>query len=131
MIAALYRASRAGVRIDLAVREICALRPGDPGASENIRVTSLLGRMLQHARIFCFHNDCSPEFFIGSADWRPRNLSRRVEVATPVRDPEHAALLDRALDEIIDHPEAWTLRPDGAYVRGAEVIGGRPIGDEP
>jgi len=131
MIAALYRASRAGVRIDLAVREICALRPGVPGASENIRVTSLLGRMLQHARIFCFHNDGSPEFFIGSADWRPRNLSRRVEVATPVRDPEHAALLDRALDEIIDHPEAWTLRPDGAYVRGAEVIGGRPIGDEP
>jgi polyphosphate kinase len=124
MIAGLYRASHAGVQIDMAVREICALRPGIPGLSENIRVKSLLGRFLQHARIFCFHNAGQPEFYIGSADWRPRNLSKRVEVATPVLDPEHCAMLDRIIESTLNDPDAWQLRSDGAYVRGEHVIGG-------
>jgi polyphosphate kinase len=124
MIAALYRASHAGVRIDMAVREICALRPGIRGLSENIRVVSLLGRFLQHARIFCFHNAGDPEYYIGSADWRPRNLSKRVEVATPVHVPEHCATLDRIIEDVLNHPDAWELRADGAYVRGDHVIGG-------
>src|SRR5690606_23942326 len=77
LIAALYQASQCGVEIDMMVREICALRPGLPGTSDRIRVTSLLGRVLQHARIFHFHNDGNDEYFIGSADWRPRNLRER------------------------------------------------------
>lgn len=124
IVAALYRASQAGVRIELAVREICRLRPGLPGISENIRVVSLLGRLLQHSRIFYFGNAGDPEYYIGSADWRPRNLLRRVEVVTPVDDPEHRAALDRMLTTVLEHPEAWELRADGAYVRGNEVIGG-------
>ncbi|HEY8468991.1 MAG TPA: polyphosphate kinase 1 [Longimicrobiales bacterium] len=124
IVAALYRASRAGVRIELAVREICRVRPGLPGISENIRVVSLLGRLLQHSRIFYFANAGEPEYYIGSADWRPRNLLRRVEVAAPVDDPEHRATLDRMLTAILEHPDAWELRADGAYVRGDEVIGG-------
>ncbi|CAN5768988.1 hypothetical protein BH23GEM10_BH23GEM10_01160 [soil metagenome] len=122
MIAALYRASLAGVRIDMAVREICCLRPGLPGLSENIRVVSLLGRFLQHARIFCFHNAGEPEYFAGSADWRPRNLSKRVEVATPVVEPDHCAVLDEMLDHVLQHPDAWELTGDGTLVRGSNVV---------
>jgi polyphosphate kinase len=124
MIGALYRASQAGVKIDMAVREICCLRPGVPQLSENIRVVSLLGRFLQHSRIFCFNNAGEPEYFIGSADWRPRNLSKRVEVVTPVRDANHCAELDRLLEYVLRHPDAWELRADGSYVRDAEVIAG-------
>jgi len=124
IVAALYRASQAGVRIEMAVREICRVRPGLPGISENIRVVSLLGRLLQHSRIFYFGNAGEPEYYIGSADWRPRNLLRRVEVVTPVDEPEHRAELDRMLTTILEHPQAWELRADGAYVRGDEVIGG-------
>lgn len=124
IVAALYRASQAGVRIEMAVREICRVRPGLPGVSDNIRVVSLLGRLLQHSRIFYFANAGEPEYYIGSADWRPRNLLRRVEVVTPVDEPEHRAELDRMLTHILEHPEAWELRADGAYVRGDEVIGG-------
>ncbi|HUF49290.1 MAG TPA: polyphosphate kinase 1 [Longimicrobiales bacterium] len=122
MISALYRASHAGVVIDLAIREICCLRPGIEGLSTNIHVTSLLGRFLQHARIFCFHNAGEPEYFIGSADWRPRNLSKRVEVVTPVLDPRHCAELDHMLEYVLHHPDSWELCPDGSYVRGEEVI---------
>ena len=124
IIAALYRASRAGVRIDLAVREICALRPGVPGVSENIRVVSLLGRFLQHARIFQFGSGDDATVLIGSSDWRPRNLSRRVELAAPIRNVEHRRTLMGMLDEILSHPAAWELRSDGAWVRGDEVVGG-------
>lgn len=123
MIAALYRASHAGVKIDMMVREICCLRPGIEGISENIRVTSLLGRFLQHMRIYCFHNAGKPEYFLGSADWRPRNLSKRVEVVMPVRDPDHCSALDEILTGTLTHPDLWELRADGAYVRGDEVIG--------
>ncbi len=125
MIAKLYEASHAGVPVELAVREICALRPGVPGLSENIRIVSLLGRLLQHARIFEFANGGAPEYFIGSADWRPRNLSRRVEVAVPVRRPELGERLREILDGVLHAPDLWELRPDGAYVQnGAEVVGG-------
>ncbi len=122
LIAALYQASQAGVEIDMMVREICALRPGVPGLSENIRVTSLLGRHLQHARIYHFHNAGEDEYYIGSADWRPRNMRERVEVVTPVRDPGHCERLDRILVETLAHPETWQLGPDGAYVRRGAVI---------
>ncbi|HEX6135593.1 MAG TPA: polyphosphate kinase 1 [Longimicrobiales bacterium] len=122
MIAALYGAAHEGVKIEMMVREICCLRPGVEGVSENIRVVSRLGRFLQHSRIYCFHNAGEPEYFIGSADWRPRNLSKRVEVITPVRAPEHMESLDRMLDEILNDPESWELHPDGSYRRADEVI---------
>lgn len=122
MIAALYRASAAGVRCELIVRGICCLRPGVPGLSENISVRSILGRFLEHARIFEFGNAGSPEYFIGSADWRPRNLGRRVEVVTPVRDPQHQETVSRILSADLANPDGWILQPDGTYVQGA----GRP-----
>ena len=124
IIAALYRASRAGVRVELAVREICALRPGVSGVSENIRIVSLLGRFLQHARIFQFGSGEGATVLIGSSDWRPRNLSRRVELAAPIRNPEHRRTLMGMLEGILSHPDAWELRSDGAWLRGADVIGG-------
>ncbi|MFP4624329.1 MAG: polyphosphate kinase 1, partial [Gemmatimonadota bacterium] len=111
MIGKLYEASDAGVEVDLMVREICALRPGVPGLSENIRIVSMLGRLLQHARIFEFANGGDPEYFIGSADWRPRNLSRRVEVVTPVRHPALQARLASILDDILTDDGLWTLQP--------------------
>lgn len=123
LIGALYRASQAGVRIDMMVREICALRPGVPSVSDGIRVVSLLGRFLQHSRIFHFRNGGEDEYYIGSADWRSRNLQERIEVITSVSRPEHHALLDRLLDETLNDPAAWQLRADGAYVRGADVVG--------
>lgn len=124
MISALYRASRAGVRVEMAVREICCLRPELPGVSDNITVVSKLGRFLQHSRVFRFENNGDPEYFIGSADWRPRNLSKRVEVVTPIRDPHHRAVLDELLESYLTDPEVWRLRPDGSYVRQGQVVGG-------
>src|SRR3989440_6306438 len=93
VIGALYRAAQAGVEIDLVVRGICCLRPGVPGLSDRIRVISILGRFLEHGRIFSFANGGESEYYIGSADWRPRNLRRRVEVATPILDPRCGARL--------------------------------------
>jgi len=120
IIAALYRASQAGVRVELIVRSLCALRPGVWGLSENVRVISILGRYLEHARIFRFHNGGDPEYYIGSADWRTRNLSRRVEVACPVRDPAHRARLDDILRAQLEHPRAWELGSDGTYYQRPE-----------
>ncbi|HSJ25365.1 MAG TPA: polyphosphate kinase 1 [Longimicrobiales bacterium] len=117
VIGALYRASAAGVRIEMMVREICALRPGVPGVSDNITVVSVVGRLLQHARIFHFANGGDDEYYIASADWRPRNLSERVEVGTPITAPEHQAMLDRVLEETLNEPSAWRLGPDGTYSR--------------
>ena len=117
MIATLYRASQAGVAIDLIVRGVCSLRPGVAGLSERIRVISLLGRFLEHARIFYFANGGEPEYYIGSADWRPRNLRRRVEVVAPVRDPECRRRLDDILAAELADPTAWELCPDGGYQR--------------
>jgi polyphosphate kinase len=123
MIGALYRASKAGVRVEMAVREICCLRPEVPGISENITVVSKLGRFLQHSRVFRFENNGEPEYFIGSADWRPRNLSKRVEVITPIRDPRHRAILDELLESYLSDPDAWRMRPDGSYVRNQQIVG--------
>ena len=116
-VEALYDASRAGVRIDLIVRAICTLRPGVEGLSENIRVRSILGRFLEHARIIRLENGGEPEYYIGSADWRRRNLWRRVEVVTPVRARAPMARLQAILDAELRSARAWTLRPDGAYER--------------
>jgi polyphosphate kinase len=117
VISALYRASQAGVQIDLVVRGLCMLRPGVPGLSEGIRVVSVLGRFLEHARIYRFENAGAPEYFIGSADWRPRNLRRRVEVITPVTDAAARARLDHILALELTDPSAWQLQSDGSYTR--------------
>jgi polyphosphate kinase len=117
MVEALYTASRAGVTVDLVVRSICTLRPGVPGLSENIHVRSILGRLLEHARIFHFENGGEPEYYIGSADWRARNLRKRVEVVTPVNDAGARAVLDTILEAELSDPRAWVLRPDGVYER--------------
>ncbi len=117
VIGALYRAAQAGVEIDLVVRGICCLRPGVPGLSDRIRVISILGRFLEHGRIFSFANGGEPEYYIGSADWRPRNLRRRVEVATPILDPRCRARLEGILETELADPTAWELGPDGGYYR--------------
>lgn len=113
----LYRASQAGVKIDLVVRSICTLRPGVPGLSEGISVRSILGRFLEHSRIYYFENAGQSEYYIGSADWRARNLRRRVEVVTPVDDADARAILRAVLDAQIDDPRAWVLRADGTFER--------------
>lgn len=117
IILALYRASQAGVDIEICCRGLCRLRPGVPGLSERIRVVSVLGRFLEHARIFHFANAGEPEYYIGSADWRPRNLRRRVEVVTPVRQADCRQQLERILTTELGDPTAWDLGPDGKYVR--------------
>ncbi|HEU5170703.1 MAG TPA: polyphosphate kinase 1 [Gemmatimonadales bacterium] len=117
IIVALYRAAQAGVEVALSVRGLCLLRPDVPGLSERIRVVSVLGRFLEHARIFHFANGGAAEYYLGSADWRPRNLRRRVEVVTPVRDPENRRRLDQILTADLENPTAWELRSDGTYER--------------
>jgi polyphosphate kinase len=119
-IEALYAASQAGVEIDLIVRGMCTLRPGVKGVSERIRVRSIVGRFLEHSRIFWFANGAKPEVFCGSADWMRRNLFERCEVVFPVDDPGLAA---RLRDEILvaylkDNTKARLLQADGRYVRG-------------
>ncbi len=115
VVRALYRASTDGVEVDLMVRGICTLRPGIPGRSERIRVASVVGRFLEHSRIYRFANGGSPRYFIGSADLRPRNLRRRVEVLAPVDDAEHRRSLDDVLTLYLEDPTAWDLAPDGSY----------------
>ncbi len=119
VIQALYRASQAGVKIDLICRGICALRPGIPGVSDNIRVVSIIDRFLEHSRIFYFHNNGEPQVYIGSADWMDRNLSRRVEVVFPIINAE---LKHRIIHEILaiclaDNMKARELLSDGTYRR--------------
>lgn len=121
MIAALYRASQAGVHVDLLVRGICSLRPGVAGLSDRIHVYSALGRHLEHSRIFRFDNAGDPEYYIGSADWRTRNLSRRVEVAVPIHHPEHRARLDAILARDLSRPDLWELGADGTYYQRPDV----------
>jgi polyphosphate kinase len=123
VIRALYGASQAGVEIDLLVRGICTLRPGVPGFSDRIRVRSTLGRFLEHARIYHFGNAGEAEYFISSADWRPRNLRRRVEVAAPIADPRCRAYLDTVLTLELDDPTAWILGPDGRYAAPTAAVG--------
>jgi polyphosphate kinase len=116
VVRALYRASEAGVRIDLVVRGICTLRPGVPTRSEHIRVVSVVGRFLEHSRMYRFENGGSPEYFLGSSDLRPRNLRRRVELLVPVVDAEQRARLDRILSLYLDDPTAWELVANGRYI---------------
>ena len=117
-IEALYRASRAGVRIDLIVRGVCALRPGVPGVSENIEVRSIVGRFLEHSRTFYFENGGEPELFCASADWMERNFFHRVEVAFPIERPSHRSRILENLELALkDNCQAWRLLPDGRYER--------------
>ena len=118
VIAALYEASKAGVAIDLIVRGVCALRPGIAGVSENIRVRSIVGRFLEHSRVFYFHNDGAEDVYLSSADWMYRNFFRRVEVCFPVLDPR---LKKRVIDEglkpyLEDDSQAWEMDQDGNYL---------------
>ena len=117
VIAALYRASQAGAAVELVVRGPCMLRPGVAGLSERIRVVSVLGRFLEHSRIFHFDNHSNAEYYIGSADWRARNLRHRVEVVTPVADPASRRRLDAILESALADPTAWDLEADGGYRR--------------
>ena len=118
VIQALYKASEAGVEIDLIIRGICCLRPQLSKISDNIRVISIIGRFLEHSRIFYFHNDGKEEIYIGSADWMTRNLSRRVEAVTPIESPEIFSDLQEILGVMLaDNRKAWELRSDGVYVQ--------------
>ncbi len=118
IIASLYEASCVGVQIDLIIRGVCCLRPGIKEVSENIRVISIIGRFLEHSRIFYFYNKGQEEIFIGSADWMPRNLDRRVEAIVPILDTDIAKDLQEVLGIMLaDNRQAWELQPDGSYVQ--------------
>ncbi|WP_109007041.1 polyphosphate kinase 1 [Nostoc commune] len=126
IIATLYEASRAGVQIDLIIRGVCCLRPGLKDISENIRIISIVGRFLEHSRIYYFHNNTQEEIYIGSADWMRRNLDRRVEVITPVKDPDIAKDLQEIMGIMLaDNRQAWELQADGTYIQR------RPYDDSP
>lgn len=126
IIRALYKASQTGVKIDLIVRGICSLKPGLEGISETIRVISIIGRFLEHDRIFYFHNQGQPTVLIGSADWRQRNLDRRVEAVVPIEEPALVAELRELLEIMLsDNRQAWDLQPDGTFVQRC------PGSDEP
>jgi polyphosphate kinase len=126
IVKALYRASQKGVQIDLVVRDTCRLRPGLPGVSETIKVISIVGRFLEHARIFYFENGGKGEYYIGSADAMQRNLERRVEVLTPIDDPRLQAELRAILDiNLGDQRSAWEMQPDGSYVQRTGGAGAR------
>ena len=126
IIRELYRASQEGVQIDLVIRGHCRLRPGVPGVSETIRVSSIIGRFLEHSRIYYFHNNGEGETYIGSADWMRRNLDDRVEVVLPVADKKAEKRLLRTLRYALDdNVQAWDLQPNGRYLLR------HPVGDEP
>jgi polyphosphate kinase len=122
VIAALYAAAQAGVKVDLVIRGVCALIPGVPGLSENIRVRSIVGRFLEHTRIFYFRNDGDEKVYLSSADWMERNFFRRIETAFPVLDPK---LKKRVINEglkpyLRDTTQAWDMQPDGSYSHRAK-----------
>ena len=119
---ALYRASQAGVPIELLVRGVCCLKPGVPGLSENIRVVSVIGRFLEHSRVFYFRNGAQDtldgEFYIGSADWMYRNLLARVEAVTPIEErPLREKCWETLQVMLADQRQAWQMQPDGSYVQ--------------
>ena len=126
---ALYRASQAGVKVELQVRGICCLRPGIPGISENITVSTIVGRFLEHARIYYFHNGGNEEVFLGSADLMPRNLDRRVEVLFPVENPViRDAIVAKILPvQLHDTVKLRYMQADGTYCRVLPVTGTEPL----
>jgi polyphosphate kinase len=129
MIRLLYRASQAGVKVDLLVRGMCCLRPGVPGVSETIAETSIVGRFLEHSRIYWFRNGGEEEVLMGSADLMPRNLNRRVEILFPVLDQ---GIVRRLRDEVLatymaDTAKARRLRPDGEWERVLPAEGAEPF----
>jgi polyphosphate kinase len=129
MMRLLYEASQEGVKIDLIVRGVCSLRPGIPGLSENIRVRSIIGRFLEHSRIYYFHNGGEERIYVGSADFMPRNLIRRVEILFPIEDRR---LIRRVRDQILakyleDEAGSWLMQPDGSYVRPQPKPGKRTV----
>lgn len=118
IIAKLYEASGAGVKIELIVRGICVLIPGIPGISDNITVRSLVGRFLEHSRVFWFENGGREEFYIGSADWMPRNLNDRVELMIPVKDAELCERLKKMVTlELNDNQKAHIMQSDGMWIK--------------
>ncbi len=117
IIALLYEASQAGVKIELVVRGMCCLRPGIPGVSETITVHSVIGRFLEHSRLFWFANGGEPEQFIGSADWMPRNLDRRVEAVAPIEDPALSRQLESLMQLYLDDTSAWLMQSDGRFIQ--------------
>ena len=118
VVEALYKASQAGVKVDLVVRGICMLKPGLPGISENIRVVSVLGRFLEHSRVFWFHNNGDEQLYISSADWMPRNFFNRVEIAVPLQDEALRRVKEECLDIYLkDNTFAWQLNAEGGYDR--------------
>lgn len=118
IIQALYQASMAGVKIDLIVRSMCSLKPGIPGISENVTVRSIVGRFLEHSRVYCFHNDGDREVFCSSADWMERNFFRRIEVCFPIQNAELANRIVADMELYLsDNCQAWRLQADGSYVR--------------
>jgi polyphosphate kinase len=124
---ALYDASKAGVKIDLIVRGICCIKAGVPGLSENIRVRSIVGNFLEHSRIFYFYNDGFEDVYMGSADWMPRNLDKRVEITFPVEDPDLKKRIKEILKiQLADTLKAHIMQPDGTYekqdLRGKEKL---------
>jgi polyphosphate kinase len=128
LIEALYKASQAGVKVDLIVRGICCLRPGVVGLSDNITVRSIVDRFLEHSRIYYFENACQAEVYIGSADWMPRNLFRRIETVFPIEDGN---VRERIVSEVLgvslaDTVKARFLGPDGVYRRALPVNGHPP-----
>jgi polyphosphate kinase len=121
MIRLLYEASQAGVKVDLIVRGISSIRPGIPEISDNIRVISVVGRFLEHSRIYYFANGGNEEVYLSSADFMPRNLSRRVELGFPIRSPKIQERLQQILDVYLaDTWKSWYQKADGTYVRPAE-----------
>ncbi len=130
VIDSLYRASQAGVPVDVVVRGICALRPGVKGLSENIRVRSVLGRFLEHSRVFAFENGGDPIVYIGSADMMHRNLDRRIEALVPVKDPRHVKYLrDMFTTYMSDSSRTWHLDSEGNWTRHDTDDQGNPLQD--
>jgi polyphosphate kinase len=130
IIDALYRASQAGVKVEVWVRGICSLMPGVAGLSENITVRSVLGRYLEHSRVFVFGNAGNPSVYIGSADMMHRNLDRRIEVLIKLADPQHVSqVLDHVTRGVSDEVSSWHLGPDGTWTRVALDSVGSPLAD--
>lgn len=132
MIKTLYRASQAGVVIDMIVRGVCCLRPGIPGISDTVSVRSIVGRFLEHSRLYYFLNGGDEEIYIGSADLMERNLDRRVEVLCPVADSGiKRHLRDTVLEALLSDTErAWQLQTDGSYLRATAPEGASPLNSQ-